>query len=193
MSGLWAQRDFRRLWLGRTVAAAGFHVGVLALQLTAAVSLSASPFEMGLLVAAQSAPALGLSLMAGVWVDRFRRRRLLVGADLGRALIGAHSIGLFAALTPLAGLLPAPLVLPALIVANIDTGFMAPIYGVNEVTLRQSLVEDRVLGRMAATSAFLFNGVMPVGALVGGALAAVIGLRPVLGSCADVRHRPSAA
>ena len=99
---------------------------------------------------------------------------------IGRALIGAHGIGLFAALTPLAGLLPPALILPALIVANLGTGFMAPIYGVNEVTLRQSLVEDRLLGRMAATSAFLFNGVMPIGAVAGGALAAVIGLQATL-------------
>jgi len=172
LSGLWAQRDFRRLWLGRTVAAAGFHVGVLALQLTAAVSLSASPFEMGLLVAAQSAPALGLSLMAGVWVDRFRRRRLLVGADLGRAAL---------LLTIPIAWLGGWLTLAHLLVVALGVGTLT------------TLVEDRMLGRMAATSAFLFNGVMPVGALVGGALAAVIGLRPVLGSCADVRHRPSAA
>lgn len=380
MSGLWAHRDFRRLWLGRTIAAAGFQVGVLALQLTAAVSLNATPFEMGLLVAANSAPALVWSLLAGVWVDRLRRRRLLIVADLGRAallvtipiawlggwlampqllvvafavgtlttmfdiaalayvpslvgrerllpantalqssaaamniggpglagalvqwltapiaivanavgyvasalsiaaittaepppptrrdglrrqiaegfgyllarpvlrqlalaggtfalftgmrsaavvlylvdalsveafelglvwsfagigglmgataagwaarrlgtgrvLIAAHSIGLFAALTPFAGFLPPSLILPTLIVASLGMGFMMPVYSINETTLRQSLVEDHMLGRMSATSSFLFHGVVPVGALLGGALASLIGLQQTL-------------
>ena len=49
--------------------------------------LDATPAQMGLLQAAGTAPALVLGLMAGVWVDRYRRRPLLVAADLGRALL----------------------------------------------------------------------------------------------------------
>ena len=381
MTSIWSLPGFRRLWAGRTVAAVGYHVTVLALQLTAAVTLGASELEMGLLVAAQTAPSLLVSLAAGVWVDRLRRRPLLIAADLvralllasvpvgwltgqlsmgqlylvafgvgsltvvfdvavhayvptlvgrerllsansalqssaaamniggpglagvlvqwltapvailadvlayvasaacilgirepeppppprdpssmrvqiaqgfrvvlgdpvlrrlaaaaatyalffgmrsaavvlyligplgleplrlglvwgfagvggllgaasagwiarrigtGHALMAAHSLAFFAAMTPLAGLVPAPLVLPLLILGHLGTGFWAPVYGVNELTLRQSLVPDGMLGRVAATSGFLFNGVTPIGALAGGALAAVIGLQPTL-------------
>lgn len=56
MSSPWSQPDFRRLWAGRTIAAAGYHVTVLTMQLTASVTLGTSAFEMGLLVAAQSSP-----------------------------------------------------------------------------------------------------------------------------------------
>ena len=43
MNGPWASLDFRRLWIGRTVAAVGFHVTVLAMQLTAVVKFLGGP------------------------------------------------------------------------------------------------------------------------------------------------------
>lgn len=57
------------------------------MPLTAAEVLGASPAQMGLLQAAGTAPPLILGLVAGVWVDRFRRRPVLIVADLGRALL----------------------------------------------------------------------------------------------------------
>lgn len=86
-SGLWRETEFGKLWAASTVSALGFHVTVLALQLTAALILGATPFEMGVLVAAESAPVILLSLATGVWVDRVRRRPLLIAADLGRAAL----------------------------------------------------------------------------------------------------------
>jgi MFS family permease len=82
--------DFRRLWAALTVALFGAQIAALALPLTAAVSLDASPLQMGFLAAAGLAPFLLCSLPMGVWVDRAARRRpLLVAADLGRsALLG---------------------------------------------------------------------------------------------------------
>jgi MFS family permease len=58
-----------------------------ALGLTALVYLDASPSEMGLLAAAQGLPVLLFSLFAGVWVDRLKRRPLMIGCDLGRAVL----------------------------------------------------------------------------------------------------------
>ena len=49
--------------------------------------LAATPAQMGILQAAGTAPALVLGLFAGVWIDRYRRRPVLVAADLGRALL----------------------------------------------------------------------------------------------------------
>jgi MFS family permease len=79
--------DFVRLWAGQTVSLFGSQVTTLALPLLAALTLGASPGQLGLLVAAGAAPDLLVSLVAGVWVDRLRRRPLLIAADFGRAAL----------------------------------------------------------------------------------------------------------
>jgi Transmembrane secretion effector len=87
---LWRHPEFLKLWLGRTVSSFGSQVSRLAVPLTAATVLEATPAQMGLLQAAGTAPPLVLGLVAGMWVDRVRRRPILVAADLGRAvLLGA--------------------------------------------------------------------------------------------------------
>ncbi len=86
--GLLADRRFRRFWIGQTVSVFGDQVTLLAIPLTAVVTLGVGATEMGLLTAAGYAPHLLLSLVAGDWIDRSARRRaLMVAADLGRALV----------------------------------------------------------------------------------------------------------
>ncbi|MDQ2997500.1 MAG: MFS transporter [Chloroflexota bacterium] len=85
--GLWQHRDFMRLWAGQTVSQFGSTVTREALPYTAILVLGASPLQMGLLGAAGAAPLLLLGLFAGVWVDRVRRRPLMIAADIGRALL----------------------------------------------------------------------------------------------------------
>ena len=76
-------RDFRLVWSAYSISAIGSEVTVLALPLAAAVLLGASAWQMGLLVAAGTAPYIGFSLLVGAWIDRLSRRRpLLVAADL---------------------------------------------------------------------------------------------------------------
>src|SRR5206468_4513561 len=88
--GLWRNDAFLTAWAGQSVSAVGSQVSALAVPLTAVVVLGAGPVEMGLLGAAQFAPALLLGLIAGVWVDRLPRRPILIAADLGRtALVAA--------------------------------------------------------------------------------------------------------
>lgn len=79
-------RDFRLLWGGETVSELGSQVSLLAIPLLAVRTLHATTFEMGLLTAASTAAFLVVGLPAGVWVDRVRRRRVMIGADLGRVL-----------------------------------------------------------------------------------------------------------
>lgn len=86
-SGLWRHRDFMRLWLGQSVSQFGSTITREALPYTAILTLNASPAQMGLLGAAHTLPLLLLGLFAGVWVDRLRRRPLMIAADLGRALL----------------------------------------------------------------------------------------------------------
>jgi predicted MFS family arabinose efflux permease len=58
--------------------------------------------------------------------------------------------------------------------------FSATVYNVNQVSFRQRLCPDRLLGRMNATMRFVVWGVLPIGALIGGILGAVFGLRTTL-------------
>jgi MFS family permease len=78
--------SFVRLWVGDTIAQFGAQITLLTLPLIAVLTFSASPWQMGLLSAAMTAPSLLIGLFVGVWVDRMRRRPLLVIADLGRAI-----------------------------------------------------------------------------------------------------------
>jgi MFS family permease len=82
--------DFRRFWLGQTISVVGDQVSRVALPLVAVLVLKADAAQMGLLTATGLLPHLLFSLPAGVWLDRVhRRRRLMIGADIGRALLGA--------------------------------------------------------------------------------------------------------
>ncbi|EHR51948.1 arabinose efflux permease family protein [Saccharomonospora marina XMU15] len=84
---LWLHRDFRLLWAGDTASQFGTFVGRTALPLLAATTLAATPLEMGLLTASENAAFLLLGLPAGVWVDRMRRRPLMLRADLARGVL----------------------------------------------------------------------------------------------------------
>ena len=94
---LWRHRDFLKLWGGQTISLFGSLLTQFALPLLAALLLGAGAAEMALLAAAEVVPGLLLGFVAGVWVDRLRRRPLLIAADIGRALALA-SIPLAAAL-----------------------------------------------------------------------------------------------
>ena len=83
---LWRHPDFLKLWSGQTVSLFGSLLTQFALPLLAALLLGAGAAEMALLAAAEVVPGLLLGFFAGVWVDRLRRRPLLIAADLGRAL-----------------------------------------------------------------------------------------------------------
>ena len=85
--GLWRHRDFMKLWIGQTISQFGSHIGGGALRFTAILFLGATPLQLSLLTAAQMLPTLLLGLLAGVWVDRLRRRPLLIAADIGRGVL----------------------------------------------------------------------------------------------------------
>ncbi|WP_380283809.1 MFS transporter [Kitasatospora purpeofusca] len=88
-AGLFADRDFRLLWAGETISRLGSAVTAVALPLVAVVTLDAGPLATGLLSAAVWLPWLLIGLPAGVWVGRWRRRTVLVRADLVAAALYA--------------------------------------------------------------------------------------------------------
>ena len=86
-STLWANSDFVKLWAGQTVSKFGTHISGAAMAATAVLVLQATPAQMGFLGLFAGLPVLIVSLLAGVWVDRLRRKPILIGADLVRAFI----------------------------------------------------------------------------------------------------------
>jgi MFS family permease len=80
-------RDFRHLWAAETVSQVGTQVTLLALPVVAVTVLDATPLQMGFLTALETAAFLVIGLPAGAWVDRWRRKRVLVTADLVRAVV----------------------------------------------------------------------------------------------------------
>jgi predicted MFS family arabinose efflux permease len=84
---LWRRPMFRRFWVGESISFVGNQVTDLALPLTAVLLLGATADQMGLLTATWYLPYLVFGLPAGVWVDRMRRRPILVGLDLAAAAI----------------------------------------------------------------------------------------------------------
>ena len=84
---LWHNRGFRSLWAAQAVSQFGDRITELALPLIAVVVLHATPFEVAVVTAAVWLPNL-LGLLLGAWVDhRRRKRRLLVAADILRAVV----------------------------------------------------------------------------------------------------------
>ncbi|HEY4138880.1 MAG TPA: MFS transporter [Casimicrobiaceae bacterium] len=84
--GLWRSADFRRIWTSLTITAFGAQITNLALPLTAALLLQATPFQMGVLVALETLPFALVSLHAGVLLDRVRKLPIVIAADFGRGV-----------------------------------------------------------------------------------------------------------
>jgi MFS family permease len=79
--GLLRDPQFLKFWLGQSISLLGSQFTLLALPIAAAVTLRATPAEMGLLAALQFTPGLLFGLVAGVWLDRARRLPVMVGAQ----------------------------------------------------------------------------------------------------------------
>ncbi|WP_328321173.1 MFS transporter [Kribbella sp. NBC_00382] len=84
---MWRNREFLKLWSGQAISWTGTAITTVAMPLVAVVTLHASAVEMGVLAALNVLPHLVFGLPAGLVVSRFSLRRLLLVADLGRAVL----------------------------------------------------------------------------------------------------------
>ncbi len=84
---LFRHADFMKLWTGETISEFGSKVGGVAISFLAVIALHATPAQMAALMVWRTVPALLFSLFAGVWVDRLRRRPLMIGADLANIVL----------------------------------------------------------------------------------------------------------
>jgi MFS family permease len=85
-ASLWRHRDFRQLRAAESISQVGTQITLLALPVLAVTLLDATPLEMGVLTALETAAFLVIGLPAGAWVDRWRRKRVMVANDLIRAV-----------------------------------------------------------------------------------------------------------
>jgi MFS family permease len=84
---LWSHADFLKLWTGQSISELGSQVSQLAIPWLAAVDLHANPIEFSLLGVLGFLPFILFALPAGVWVDRLRRRPILIASDTARAVL----------------------------------------------------------------------------------------------------------
>ncbi|MGP7960907.1 MFS transporter [Sanguibacter sp. A247] len=110
--------DFRRLWAADALAQVGAQLTALALPVYAVTTLGASALEMGYLTSAQTAAFLVVGLPAGAWVDRMRKRSVLIWADVVRGLVLAAVVVLASV-----GLGSMPLLYAAGLVISVATVF----------------------------------------------------------------------
>ncbi len=83
---LWRHADYMKLWSAATISLMGSQVSLLAIPFIAAIILKSSPLEVALLGAVEMTPFILFALPAGAWLDRVRRRPVLVAGDFGRGL-----------------------------------------------------------------------------------------------------------
>ena len=129
--------DLRRCWVGETAAMLGAQVSVQALPLAAVLVLQATPIELGILRAATFVPFLLVTLPAGAWIDRVRRRPIILATNLGRGAILA-----IVPLAALAGILS----LPLLIAVAVLVGVLTVLFEVAYLAYLPSLVPAERIG-----------------------------------------------
>lgn len=154
LTGLWRNPDFVKLWGSLTITHFGGQITFLALPLTAALMLDASPFEVGVLTAMGALPFPLFGLFAGVLVDRARKLPVIIAADVGRglALLAIPLCAWFGVLT-----------MPLLYIVNFFVGFASvlgwPAYQVfmTERVGRENLVEANAKIGVADSAAQLMG------------------------------------
>ncbi|WP_405145430.1 MFS transporter [Sphaerisporangium sp. NBC_01403] len=138
------QRDYRLLWSARAVSETGTEISRLAVPLTAAALLDATPVQMGLLTAATTLPYLLIGLPAGAYVDRLARRRPV--------LVGCEAVSALAVLTAPLAWLTGLLTVPWLITVALTVGVCSVFYRTASLPHLSSVVADHQ--RTAAIAGF---------------------------------------
>jgi len=134
-------------------------------------TLGLSPAVMGLIFMAGS-----LGGLAGA----FATAHIVRWVGEARAVpLSAIAFSVFALILPVAAVVP-EIAVPLLIVQNFLMIFAVLVYNITQVTFRQRITPKRLLGRMNASIRFVVWGVMPVGALLAGALGTWLGTVPTL-------------
>ena len=155
--------------------------GAFAVYLVYAVrSLGLSPAAIGVIFSLGNVGWLAGALVAG---------RLTTRLGVGRTIILTGAVAAPALMLVPAAPPSAPI--PFLIAAGVLSSFGLVIWRIAQVSLRQAITPDHMLGRVNAVSRFMMWGTIPLGTLLGGALGSTIGLRRPSGSGRSARRSRS--
>jgi MFS family permease len=83
---LWRHSDYMKIWSAASVSVMGTQVSQIAIPFIAVVVLRTSTFQVALLATVEMLPFILFALPAGAWLDRVRRRPVLIAGDVGRAI-----------------------------------------------------------------------------------------------------------
>lgn len=162
----WGWPGFLQLWTATTVSNFGTYVTTLALQVLLVNDLHASATDIGLVNASRWVPYLLFGLVAGVFVDRHRRLPILVGSDLGRALL----LGVI----PLLGFVGG-LSVPVVIALMVPFGALSLLYDAAYQSFLPRLVPQGALNPANARLQQSQSAAQTTGPLVGGGLVTALG------------------
>lgn len=168
--GLWRDRDFRLVLGGQGVSAFGDAITFTALPLIV-VSLTGSGLTMGIVGILSTLPDLLFGLPAGALADRWDRRRLIIAADLGRALLTA--------LIPLAYLLGWP-VLPVILLVVFPINCLRALFLAGWTSMMPALVGRDQVGKASSYTEAVFSLSFILGPALAGILVTTIGPGPTL-------------
>jgi len=156
---------FVRLWLADTVSWLGIYTSALALQFLLIETLDADQTALGIVRAAQWLPALVFGMLAGVLIDRVRRRPVLIAADV----LSAALLGLVAALALTGGLTIAVL---AVLVFGVGTASI--VFNAAHQSFLPRLVPTRLLPVANARVEQTRTAAESIGPLAAGALVTLL-------------------
>lgn len=157
---------FPQLWTATTVSYFGTYITMVALQVLMVTDLRASAGQIGLVNGARWLPYLLFGLLAGVFVDRHRRRTVLIGSDLGRAVL----LGVI----PLLGLVGG-LSVPLIAVLMLPFGALALLNDAAYQSFLPRLVPPTLFNRANAQLQQSSHVAQTTGPLVGGGLVQALG------------------
>jgi MFS family permease len=130
---LWRNGDFLKFWSGETLSLVGTQVTNLALPLTAVIYFGASAETVGWLRFLESAPYLFFALVFGVWVDRGRRKPVMLLANTVR-MFAIAAVPVLAALDRLS--------IGALLVITFVVGTFSVLFELSSMSYMPTLVRD---------------------------------------------------
>ncbi len=163
-------RDLRIVLLGQGISAVGDAISVTTMPLLV-LALTGSGFQMGVVGVLQRLPDLLLGLPAGAYADRWDRRRMMLWADAGRAVLTA--------LIPLASILALP-VMAVVLLVSFPINVCRVIFMAGWTAAVPNLVGRRQLGRALGTFEAISGGSFIIGPAIAGLLVGRIGAGPTL-------------
>ena len=169
-TSLRGNRDFQVVLVGQTVSAFGDAISLTAMPLLV-LFLTGSGALMGIIGALQLLPDLVLGLPAGALADRWDRRRMMMWADAGRAVLTAA--------IPLSFWLGLSTTVVIVIVA-VPINVLRVLWAAGFTSVVPNLVGREELGRANSYLEAAFSGGFIVGPAIAGILAATIGPAPTL-------------